>query len=359
VKTAALEPLYPLFLAASRLLVGDRPLIVQAIQALVASAGAVYLYKLARALTGKRQIGVTAAALFAVYPLLIRHAVDGTESALLTTLLIAFAYRTVTARSAGDGAIAGAWLGFAMLTRAVTWPLLAIAPVAAAAKSRPAAIAVAGAALLTVAPYEIRNYGLSKAVVPARDGINLFIANNRYTPGVIPDYGPDILIGYGESRMATSGLADLPMTPEGEQQRDAAYRRLAFAEIRSHPFEILWLKFRNVFYFFSPVLVPYRDASPAIVIRLGKNGASIVENSLERPLIFRVAYSLSYGIVLALAAVGIYCRRHDLAQDAILWCVLITFAAVHAVFFPATRYRAPVEFVLLFYAAVGLARCRR
>src|SRR3989338_3441099 len=51
VKTAALEPLYPLFLAAARWLVGDRPGLVQVIQALVASAGAVYLYKLAVALT--------------------------------------------------------------------------------------------------------------------------------------------------------------------------------------------------------------------------------------------------------------------------------------------------------------------
>jgi hypothetical protein len=36
----------------------------------------------------------------------------------------------------------------------------------------------------------------------------------------------------------------------------------------------------------------------------------------------------------------------------ILGCVLATFVVAHAVYFPATRYRVPIEFVLLFYAAV-------
>src|SRR6267154_313668 len=92
VKTAIFEPLYPLFLAAARWMVGDRPLLVQALQALVASAGAVYLYKLTAVLTARKRAGITAAVLFAVYPLLVHHSLDGTESALLTTLLIMFAY---------------------------------------------------------------------------------------------------------------------------------------------------------------------------------------------------------------------------------------------------------------------------
>ena len=40
----------------------------------------------------------------------------------------------------------------------------------------------------------------------------------------------------------------------------------------------------------------------------------------------------------------------------ILWLLLVTFVAVHSVYFPTTRYRAPVEFVLLFYAAVGIVK---
>ena len=75
---------------------------------------------------------------------------------------------------------------------------------------------------------------------------------------------------------------------------------------------------------------------------------------MPRPLSHRIMYSLSYSAVIALAGLGVYRRRHDLATDAILWCVLLTFAAVHAVYFPSTRYRAPVDFVFLFYAGVGV-----
>ena len=354
VTTAAIEPLYPLFLAAVRLVAGDRPLLVQTVQTLVASAGAVYLYKLAVALTGRRQVGTAAAMLFAVYPLLIRHSVDGTESALLTTLLIAFACRFVTMRGIVDAAAVGGWLGLAILTRVVALPLLVIVPLIASTRSRRAAIAMAGTALLVLAPWAVRNYALNGEVMPARAGINLFIANSEYSSGVIADYGPDILLPYARSRLAAEGLADLPDTPRAEQQGDAAYRRLALAQIRRHPVDTLRLKIRNVFTFFSPVLVPHRDTSAATEIRLGEDGRSTVLYSIPRPLSHRIMYSLSYSAVIALAGLGFYRRRHDLAADAILWWVLLTFAAVHAVYFPSTRYRAPVDFVFLFYAGVAV-----
>lgn len=354
VRTTALEPLYPLFLATARLLVGDRPLLVQALQAGVASTGAVYLYRLAVALTSRRQAGAAAATLFAVYPLLVRHSVDGTESALLTTLLIAFACQFVTMRGIVDAAAVGGWLGLAILTRVVALPLLVIAPLISSTKSSRAAIAMAGTALLVLAPWAVRNYSLNGEVMPARAGINLFIANSEYSSGVIADYGPDILLPYARSRLAAEGLADLPDTPQAEQQGDAAYRRLALAQIRLHPVDTLRLKILNVFTFFSPVLVPHRDTSAATEIRLGEDGQSTVLYSIPRPLSHRIMYSLSYSAVIALAGLGFYRRRHDLAADAILWCVLLTFAAVHAVYFPSTRYRAPVDFVFLFYASVGV-----
>jgi uncharacterized membrane protein len=49
-------------------------------------------------------------------------------------------------------------------------------------------------------------------------------------------------------------------------------------------------------------------------------------------------------------------RRRDWRRDAILWSNAAVLILVHVVYFPATRYRAPMEFVLLFYAAVALAR---
>jgi hypothetical protein len=353
VKTASLEPLYPLFLMAVRAAVGDDPIVVQAVQALVSAIGAIYLYKLTFALTLNRRAPIAASLLFAIYPLLIRHSVDGTESALLTTLLIGFAYQAVAIQTTAGAAAAGGWLGLVILTRAVALPLLLLAPLAIFLKNSRAAAAMSAAALLVLAPYAARNYALSGALLPARGGINLFIANSSYAPGVIAEYGPDILLPYADARLGAEGLADLPSTPEAEQRRDAAYQRLALAEIREHPAETLRLRVQNVYDFFSPLIVPHRIATEFTTIQLGEHGQSTVENSEARPLLEQLAYTLSYCAVLTLAAVGIYRRRRDLAKDAILWLIVFTFAAVHALYFPTTRYRAPVDFVFLFYAGVG------
>ena len=356
VRTALLEPLYPIFLAALRWLFGDRPVLVQGAQALVASAGAVGLYRRTLALTGKFRPAAAAAALFALYPLLIRHAVDGTESALLTTLLIAFACQFVTMSSASDAAATGIWLGLAILTRSVALPLIVVAPVVCAFRHRRTApgLTLAAAALLVTAPAGLRNYALNGGVLPSRVGLNLFKANCSYAPSVSAEYGPDILLGYAASRLAQEGLDDLPETPQSEQMQETAYWRMAVAEIRQHPIDTLLLKVRNLFGFFSPTLVPRRQVTEASTIIFEPAGQAIVTDTVERPLFHRVTYSASYTAVILLAAAGLYARRRGLSDDAILWCILLTFAAVYAVFTPTTRYRVPVDFVLLFYAAVGL-----
>ena len=49
-----------------------------------------------------------------------------------------------------------------------------------------------------------------------------------------------------------------------------------------------------------------------------------------------------------------YMRAADVRRkrDPVVYCV--TFAVVHTVYFPAVRYRMPMEFVLLVYHAAGL-----
>jgi dolichyl-phosphate-mannose--protein O-mannosyl transferase len=68
------EPFYPVFLAVTRWVVGDRAWIVQLFQTLVASLGSVFLFWLAHMLTGSTRIAVTSALLFAVDPLLVKQA---------------------------------------------------------------------------------------------------------------------------------------------------------------------------------------------------------------------------------------------------------------------------------------------
>jgi hypothetical protein len=114
------------------------------------------------------------------------------------------------------------------------------------------------------------------------------------------------------------------------------------------------LKCRYLAYFFWPRLMPSRIMTADTTITLEEGGAVQVSNSLPRPVLDEIAYSSSYIVVFVAALAGIWRRRRVLKDDAVLWCVLVTFVAVHVAYYPATVYRVPVEFVLLFYAAVGL-----
>jgi 4-amino-4-deoxy-L-arabinose transferase-like glycosyltransferase len=351
-KTTEFEPLYPLFLAAARWIARDHVQAVQAMQVLVAAAGGVLLFRLAEALTGRRRVGVLSGLLYACYPLLIRHSADAVEAALLTTILIAFAYAFVVAKTRRGAAAAGVLLGAAILTRTAVLPLLPLSLAAMAADGRRRAAIGLALAAIVVAPYFLRNHALNGSLLPTRGGRNLFIANCEYV--VLPEYGPDILSGFAQTILEREGLDRQPPSPALERQQDILFRRFALAGMTRRPLHTLWLKLENVWYFFSPRLVPYHEPTSETRIVLGAGGAFSVENSPPRSGFNQWSYSVPYAFVVLFAVVGLRSRRGRLGRDAILWCIVMTFVVVHAVYFPATRYRVPMEFVLLFYAAVGL-----
>ncbi len=140
------------------------------------------------------------------------------------------------------------------------------------------------------APAGFRNYTLNGSVLPARVGLNLFKANCEYAPGVVADYGPDLLLAYAESRLRRRRAAE-PDTPCPERLQDAAYRRMALAESAGTLFDTLLLRIRNVFDFFSPTLIPRRQATEATSIDCLESGRTIVERSSSAPLLHRVACS--------------------------------------------------------------------
>ncbi len=354
VATTDFEPLYPIFLAAARRLTGDRIVLIQMVQAAVASAAVFPLYRLTEHLSGRRRAAAAAAALFAVYPLLVRHSVDGTETALLSVLLVAFACAFTTTKTYGDAAVAGLWLGLAALTRAVAWPLIVLAPLVA--RNRRTAIVSAMVAAFVLLPYIVRNIVVNGAMVPTRAGVNLFISNSRYTPRLMPEYGPDVLGPYSDELLARHGVPPIDETSASDRNQDAAFRSLTLAEVTASPLPIAWLKLKNVWYFFAPWLVPLREPAGEVSVAIGADGGLRVEGMARRSLLNEAVYTLSYGSVLALALIGIYSHRDRLRDGAILWSIVATFTAVHAVFFPTTRYRAPIDFVLIIYAAAALDR---
>src|SRR5436190_3863591 len=95
-----IEPMYPLLLAAERLVAGDGAASLLLIQIAIASAAGVALFSLTKALTGTTRTAWTAAVLYTASPYLIRQSVSFMEVTLAVSLLIAFAW-TTTRRGLG------------------------------------------------------------------------------------------------------------------------------------------------------------------------------------------------------------------------------------------------------------------
>jgi hypothetical protein len=293
--------------------------------------------------------------LYAWYPLLVRHAADGTDTTLMTVLLTAFCLAFVRITSAGRAAVAGAWLGLSALTRAMSLPIAGVAAaILLVQRRRAAAASMALAALVVYSPYAVRNYALNGSVLPTRSGINFWFSNTSHTASLVPAYHVELLGQRAGTILESRGLGEVPASPTVQRQQDRVLFSEAWSEIRRDPAATLRLRARNILYFFWPRLVPYRGSDANVTLRTAPTGELTVENSLPRSWIDEAAYSGSYVPVLALAALGVYRRRRELHRDAPLWAVLLTFVTVHSVYFATTRFRAAVEFVLLIYAAVQL-----
>jgi hypothetical protein len=248
-------------------------------------------------------------------------------------------------------------LGLALLLRAAVLPvvLLAIAFLLFKRRSGPA-LGLALVSLALALPFALRNQQLDGAWLPARGGENLYVGNSRYAEFVIPAYNTDLV-----SPMAREALRrEAPqLEGAGDARADAFLRGKALEWIRENPWRALRLKLLNVAYFFHPRLVPYTTLDGDTRLVEAADGGLRVDGALERGAATEWLHGLASGAVLACALAGAWLRRRRTGEDAILYLLLAGFAAVCVLYFPATRLRAPVDFVFLFFAACALARWTR
>jgi len=353
-KQTEFDPLYPLFLAAARLLVGDNPFSVQLVQLFVDSAAGAGLVLLADILTGSRRTAAIAGVLYAGYPLLVRHAVVGDDTTLVSLLLIASVYAAVTAVTLPRAAAAGLLLGLATLARFAVAPV-AVLMTAVLLRTRGVAAAVvcAVAAAGAISPWLLRNHASNGAIWPTRSGENLLVGNSEYTDALLPEYEVDLLGDY-QVELVMRERPDL-MARGAEAGLDWYFTTRVWQHVRSHPADTARLALLKVGYFFWPRLVPMRLRLDDTRVEFLEGGQIRVENSPPRPLVEELVYSVSYSLVAIAALAGLWIRRRDIGRDAPLIAVAAGFTLVAAVYFPATRYRAAMEFALLFYAAVAMS----
>lgn len=360
VRVTDFEPLYPAFLAVLRVLTGDRAFVVQVLQIAASSAGAVFLYRLSLTLTGSRTAAALSAALFAFHPLLVRQAGAASDLALVSTMLIAFAYVFVSMRSVAGAALAGVWLGLTVLTRSMVLPLLACgAAILLATRQGARGAAFIAAAGLVIFPFALQSYVTAGIWLPTRSGMNLYIGNSPYTEALLPDHDLDLLQDKAWEIFARERPDVPPAAAEYARELDAFLTRRAVDHMMARPLHTLGQKAMNAVYFLSPRLLPLEIATPGTRLVFGPGDAVAVEGAVPRPRVEVIAYAVTASVVLLAALGGVCIRRDSLRRDAMLWSVLATCVAVNVVYVPATRYLAPTMFVLLFYAGVGIAALRK
>jgi len=358
VRTTDFEPVYPMLLAAARGVARHNVLGVQLIQIAVSSAGALLIYRLGQALTGSARIASLGAVLYAGDLLLIKQSVGQSPFVLVTTLMLAFAYLFVTAATTTRAIGAGLMLGLLVVARTMTAPLVGAVAVILAGQGRPRAAAAATvAALALILPWSARNYTLNESWWPTRSGLNLFIGSLPVAATLVPDHDIDLLEPLADAVIAEDLRRPIDDSPESMREIDRVLTRRAISNVSRDPQRALAGRAWNLVHYFWPPLVPRYLEGPDTRAVEDADGGVVVVNAVSRPRVEVVAYSASYTVVLVAAIAGAVARRRFLLRrDAILTCILVTFALTHAVYFPATRYRAPVMFILVLYAAVAFDR---
>jgi hypothetical protein len=337
VATADKPPLYPLALAIPSLL-GWKTLAAHRVvsclmgAALVAGAGL-----LGRRVGGER-VGLIAAGVAALYPLLV--VLDGSvRSESLYAPLLAFgllaAYRLVDRPTLGRAAVLGLVFGAAALTRSEAVLLLAIVLAVLArklppgARLRPLAVAAIAAALM-LTPWVVRNWSeLGRPLLSTNSGSLAYGANCHaayYSRliGTWPCY-PRLAVAPGKTEAdVSSRLRDQGL----DYATGHAGRLPAVAAVR--------------------LLRSFDAWSPAAATRLE---AAIGDRDLAT---YRAGVAIYY-LLVPLAVAGAVVLRRRGQPLGLLLAPLALVVLVSALGYGTPRFRVPAEIPLVALAAVALA----
>ncbi len=349
-------PGYPLFLYSLFRLFGRDYALVQVAQALLGALGCWLLYRLGR-WAHSRELGLVAAALYALMPTAVEYAARLYSENLFLPVVLAMAYflcRAVTDGSRFAGFLAGALWGLSLLTRGALIALPLALPIGLAlhpAHRRPLRHwmrwmlpALIGACLV-VTPWVARNWKLTQTFVPVStwgwaavyNGIQCskrMLAwvdlgrvdqeSNRQRRAIVFErlYGDDVAQAYA--------------SPREYVRHEEAARDLVIEEVRGDPLGFFGRGLIGIPFTWFQTLNPKLR-----VISLGLH--------LPMMILFVIG-------IVALA-------RGDPHASARLWPALIVILFVNlfqGFLFPHARYMAPgVALSLLYSCAALLALARR
>jgi 4-amino-4-deoxy-L-arabinose transferase-like glycosyltransferase len=189
-----------------------------------------------------------------------------------------------------------------------------------------AVMSVAAAAIAT--PWMFRNYQVIGApVLNTNGGFNLYLGNNPAATGMFVS------------------IADTPrgatwddLRREGEVKASEVLKQEAVAWIKAHPAEFFQLALKKAVYFWTPPL------------HSGSQQGGLAES------VVRVVWALQFVLLIGFAGVSL--ARKELRTQSLLclWAAVLSYTAVHMLFYVIFRYREPIIPVLGVIAAMGFER---
>jgi 4-amino-4-deoxy-L-arabinose transferase-like glycosyltransferase len=326
-------PGYPLFLAAVYALAGHSYAVVKVLQSLIGALTCVLVVMIGERLFSKRT-GVIAGVIAAVYPFLVLYSGFLLSEILFVFLSMAFIYALLRLRGNWTWwgvAIAGLVLGLMNLTRPVAlllpgllffwlWGELG-------AKRRAAMIAglLALWMLVPIVPWTIRNYVVTHSLILIDDHhwLGLYIGNNRTIMET-----PDKIGGWLEPALVEGAR-------ESFQAADYRSAYVAFLkdQLLQQPLDLLRLEGYKLIKFWNVVPTSSKTTPRDAMISI-----------------------LSYGLLLPLALLGVALSFKSAVKPWLLIIWILNFCLVTLIAFGSTRFRAPVEPVLILFGALALEK---
>lgn len=344
--TAFRVPLYPVFLATVTF--GNQWFLPVLISQSLVGVGTVWCSgMIAREVFGNTA-AVIAALLTAIYPYYVVHDTALQETSLYTFLMALAVLLLLRARRSGSvvtASAAGLALGAAVLTRANLAPIALFAPLwlaffgglHAAPWRRRLCIAIfcACVGMLTVSPWMIRAYQLTgAAALSTQSGFFLWLGNNPATFSHYPKESIDRSQATALAALTLQEKRELEVLGPNEVTADDWFRKKGLDYIHDHPWQTIANGFRKIVDLFGWLPSPRRGFWPSLV------------------------HLLSYGPVMILGLWGMWMSRRHWREHSIFYAQFVFLAAVTAVFFGATSYRAYLDVYWIIFTAGVLAALR-
>ena len=337
--TAFRVPLYPMFLAAVTF--GHQAFLPVILAQSLIGAGTVWCAAmLAREIFGN-SAAMIAAILTAIYPYYVVHDTALQETSLYTFLMALAVLLLLRVRRSGSvatAAVAGLALGAAVLTRANLAPFSVFAPLwlALAGGSHAAswrrrlcvAVVCAGVGALTVSPWLIRSYRLTgSATLSTQSGFFLWLGNNAFTFSRYPEESIDRSQAAAIAALSSQEMREWDARRSNEAAVDQWFREKGLDYIREHPWRTLGNSLQKIMNAFGWLPSPPRGFWPNLV------------------------HAISYGPVMILGVWGMWVGRRHWREHSLFYAQFALFAAVTAVFFGHTGYRAYLDVYWIVFAA--------